>query len=140
QHDGRHLAHTTAPLSQKQLSQREGGQSAAVQVGQGGGGGHGVHVPQRQPVQRLGPVGHEDGEGSQQQPSGQGRIHKVLAQPAVELLDQNNGEGGAQNRDPIGGGGGQAEGQQQAGDAGGQIPYRIALAGEAAIAVLKQDT
>ena len=139
EHKGGHLPHAAPPLAQEHDIQPLWGQGALVEVGQGGGGGHRVHRGEGQLLHRLGPGGHEHGQGPGQHPAGQGGIHKILPQPAVELLDHDNGEGSPHHRHPVGGAGGQAEGQQQAGDAGGQVPHRGGLAGEFSVNKLKQD-
>ena len=103
--------------------------------GQGGGGGEGVNV-----VHRMGVVGHGPGKAhGHGDTAHDGGVGEVVAQAAEELLDHHNGDEGAHNGHPPGEGGGHIEGQQHAGDHGGEVAGGVLPVHELAVAPLKED-
>ena len=69
----------------------------------------------------LDPVDHENRPAEQEGTSGKGGVDNVLAQAAEEHLHQYDCKEVAQNDRPVGNGHGADEGQQHAGDDGGQV-------------------
>ena len=98
-----------------------------------GGGAHhiggGAEEGQLRPgggvaYQPGGPQQHQEG------PGGQRGVEDVLAQAAGQALDHYNGEYAAHRRQPVGGSGGEGEGQQQPGDGGGAVRNRAGGLGD----------
>ena len=101
---------------------------AAQQVGPGAGADAGGH-----------PGGHGHGVAQHQEgAAAQGGVHEVLTQAAEELLDHHDGEEVADDQHPIGQGGGAHEGQQHAGDGGGQVLDGAGLVHQLAVAPLEE--
>jgi len=137
-HEHRRSAHCASVLPQHQLAQGQVGQRSGVEQGHRGRGGDRVHrSKQRSFLERVHPGGHQAGKGTQQRAPRQGGVHKVPPQSAVKLLDHHNGKDAAQHRGPVGRGHRKAHGQQQAGDAGGQVAHCIAQPHQPAVAVLR---
>ena len=104
-------------------TQRSGGsQSIDAVVGEHIGG-HGTGV-----AQSHGDTANDSGVG------------EVVAHAAKQLLDDDDSHEGADNGHPPGQAGGHVEGQQQAGNNGGEITGGILTADQLAITHLKQDT
>ena len=114
-----------------------------MQAGKGGRGGDGIGGGDDAGgvlKAHLDPAAHEHGPAEHEGTSGQGGVHNILAQAAKEHLDQQDGEGIAQNDGPVGNGHGAHEGQQHAGDAGGQIIGLAGLFQDLAVQPLEEHT
>ena len=138
---GGDLAGAAAHLAHQHVHEAGVGQSAGVHEvhGQGGGAGDGVSGGEA-----VVPEGGEQVRGHghrvaqhQEGTAGQGGVHEVLAQAAEELLDHHDGEEIADDQHPVGQGHGADEGQQHAGDGGGQVAVGLGLVEELAVAPLK---
>ncbi|MNZ77563.1 hypothetical protein D3C78_961100 [compost metagenome] len=120
------------PLGQARLQGVEGGGHGqaihpllelrqAVTVQAEAGEDHRDGVPKVDPVGGDAgggqPAGHLDREGDQQQHIGHhGRVEQVLTEPAIEVLGDDDGKGGAEYQHPPGQQGGQGEADQHGGE------------------------
>ena len=142
QHDGGSLADAAAHVAPEQLQPALLRHQALVHIGQGGGGGDDVDgVGQSGGILEAGldPGGHGHGPGHHERTAGQSGVDHVAAQTAEEHLDQHDGEGSADDDLPVGHGDGADEGQQNTGDAGGQVIGLVVLLHQDVPQLLKQE-
>ena len=104
-------------------------------------GGHGGRVRADDGRQAAGhdPGGHEQRVGGEQErTAGERRVEEVLADAAVELLDDHDGEERADDRQPPLAVGRQGVREQDARDHGGQVADGVGLFHELAVSPLKE--
>ena len=136
QQDGQHanLAHHAAVQAQEHIQQADG--MAVYTGGQRRGGSQGIYGHIRVDV-----GGHAGGKAQKQHDTADQRgVGKVITQAAEQLLGDNDGHERTDNGDPDGHANGHVQRQDDAGDNGRQIPYRIGFVEQTLINVLKCHT
>ena len=97
--------------------------------------GDGVHSARRRPAGHLGRIA-----GNQRRTSGERGVEEVLANAAVELLDDEDREEVADEKHPVRKRRGADHGQQQTGERGGQIADGLGLFEKLAVQPLKEHS